>query len=1594
MFLTIVGLILLLAILINYTPVQNFLVGKVTDYLSKKLHTKVAIRHIRVDFLNHVLVQGLYVEDHARDTLLYAGEAQARITDWFFLKDQTPVISYIGLKNTYAHLYRTPKSNEWNYQFIIDAFDNGPKKQKQQKNDLEIDLKKLELENVRFHMDDAWTGDDMDFDIGKLLVDADNIDFKKKIIAVNNIDLSGFAMYMDSYEGGKPLDPNRKKKPYVIDTTVFNTDNWAIGVKKLALNDCAFHLKSDDDIPVVNEFDPAHMDITGIDIDVRNITIRKDTIHGQMKHLAANERCGIQVKDFRSAITVSPVASICDSLYLETNHSKLQRYYAMHYQRFPDFLDYIHKVVMTGKLNDAVVDARDVAYFAPQLRKLYPVTLKASGNAVGTVDNLVADHLDLTDGISTVKGDFSIKGLPDIDNSFMTFTSGDIATSGPAMIKYAPSLKNNPDVAIEKIQYLLFKGNFKGYISNFAANGTITSNLGTVVSDIKLDLPDRKNSGTLYAGNITSTNVQLGTLLRQPELGSITLKAAVKGNSFDPHNASAQINAVIAHMGIHGYDYKNITADGTLANKRFDGKMLVDDPNLALSFNGNIDFSQQLPAINAKAYLLKSDLTALKLITKDSVQATADLDLNMQGSNIDNFLGSAKLYNINLIRNKNRLDVDSIYVISANEGDSKTLTVQSNDVTAHIRGQYELSKLPYSIQYYLSGYLPNYIKKPTHTAPDQALSFDVTTREIERLLSIVAPSAHGFSNAAISGSLNTTMQDLRLNARIPYGAIGSIKMNNIVLDGAGNYRNLTVTGDVSNLALGDSVLNMSVNINTTLGNDSLRFNISTSSQLSYGTAVINGRAYARGDSLFLNILPSEFYLNQNKWEIPDGNHIVFSKNYLDIKNLYLFSGLQRISVTSGQEHTEHILGINLQELDLAQLSGIAGFSGYQPDGRINGSISIRDIFGRMKVFTNLKGTDIKLGTDTIGTVVIEGNYDAAKKVIELESESGVFRGNSSLTAHGTMSFDSTSNQRLDGQILVNHAPISWLSPVLSGLVSKLGGYANGTFQVKGTASVPDVAGNVALDSARLHVDYMGTDYTIPSGTLQLTNQAINVGRITVYDRFNNPAYLTGSVDHNHLRNFTFRLSLTSPNFEVMNLMDYENNNFYGQLMANLQSMTVRGPVDDISLNIKATPSQASHLYIPVKSTGDISNYSYITFKSYGTNQQSTTRKKNNRYNISILAVPTPDLEMTMILDPASGDQINAKGNGSINLHIASNADFNIQGKYEIEQGDYTFTFRQLFFKRTFIISSGSVIGFNGPISKTELNVNASYRTLARLYDLLSEKEIQSQLIPSSELTDAKTAQNVDVLLHMKGSLQKPELTFNLELPEKRSVGTYAYTKLERINANDRELFDQVASLLLIGYFIPPEGLVGTTATTGAINNMSEIISTTTSSQLTNIVNKLLGDKSLAIELKYKNYNLSDPSASGGINRNELRFGIRQNLFKDRVIVELGSYYDWGRPTSANTSATSALTLAGDFRVQYLVTQDGRIRLNGFRTSNYDVLVDRNISRAGIGISWRKSFDNVEEFFRSVKYNTHKQKEINKSMLNTDTVNIRRAEGTW
>ena len=66
-------------LLFEIPAVQNFVAREATEIISRKLGTRISIDRVDIGLFYRVSLDGFYVEDFQRDTLLYAGRLDARI---------------------------------------------------------------------------------------------------------------------------------------------------------------------------------------------------------------------------------------------------------------------------------------------------------------------------------------------------------------------------------------------------------------------------------------------------------------------------------------------------------------------------------------------------------------------------------------------------------------------------------------------------------------------------------------------------------------------------------------------------------------------------------------------------------------------------------------------------------------------------------------------------------------------------------------------------------------------------------------------------------------------------------------------------------------------------------------------------------------------------------------------------------------------------------------------------------------------------------------------------------------------------------------------------------------------------------------------------------------------------------------------------------------------------------------------------------------------------------------------------------------------------------------------------------------------------
>ena len=167
-------------LLVQTTFVQNLLVHQAAKTISHDLNTTVRIKHVDFALFNSMLLEGTLVLDRNKDTLLYAGSVNVNITDWFFFKDKIE-LKYIGLQDAVIHLNRS--DSVWNYKFILDYF-SSPTPAKRKQRNIDLNLNRVEFDNITIVQKDQWRGEDMSAFIKALDLDAREINFNKKLIRI------------------------------------------------------------------------------------------------------------------------------------------------------------------------------------------------------------------------------------------------------------------------------------------------------------------------------------------------------------------------------------------------------------------------------------------------------------------------------------------------------------------------------------------------------------------------------------------------------------------------------------------------------------------------------------------------------------------------------------------------------------------------------------------------------------------------------------------------------------------------------------------------------------------------------------------------------------------------------------------------------------------------------------------------------------------------------------------------------------------------------------------------------------------------------------------------------------------------------------------------------------------------------------------------------------------------------------------------------------------------------------------------------------------------------------------------------------------
>lgn len=1557
--------------MLQIPAVQTWAVSKVAKNLSGKLNTKVTIKRVNFRFFNKLQLEGLMIEDRAKDTLLYAGKAQASVTDWFIFKDKI-VLKNISFENTLVNMNRT--DSVWNYQFIIDYFVN-PNKKNNKKDDMILDVQKVHLNNIIFRKKDKWIGQDLFASLKKLDVIVDEFNISKKYISIREVYIEEPVFSQNDYEGNKPVVKDLTSvmaKIPVVSAFKWNNSGWVFKLKNLKVFNGQFlNEKYTERAPYTDRFDGQHLAFSEINGSLKNIFFINDTLSGNIS-IRGKEKSGLDIKKLESNLKFTPDLMEFKNLNLQTNNSKLGDYYAMSYNSFnKDMSSFIHNVTLEAKFKESVITSDDLAIFAPQLKN-WKRTFFIDGNAVGTIDNFTIKKMKVKTGNSLVEGDLTMRGLPDINTTYIDFTATNLNTTYNELTTVIPNIKNVTGVKLSEIGNVNFKGNFTGFTRDFVAYGKINTSLGLLDLDLNMKIPTVGFSS--YSGIINTQSFNVGRFLNNKNLGIVSLQGKIDGKGFTAKEINTNFKGTAKRFDFNNYNFQNIAIDGNFAKHIFKGNFSIKDPNLKIdTLIGSINLAKKDIAVNFDAAVQKADLKALNLIN-ENLSLAGNFSLNFTGSNIDNFLGTARVYNASLKKDSLNLSFDSLTLISQYIDNKKLLTLQTNELDASMEGQFSILQLPNAFKYFLSSYYPAYIKKPDAEVGNQDFSFYIKTNKVNDYIKLIDPRMDGFNDAIIQGNLQLDNSILNVSAQVPSFSYDGKQFNNINLLGNGNRDTLHANIDVGNIKISDSLSFPETKLLLAAGNDNTNIKLITRAGKILNDAELNARVQTLSDGVKIHFFPSSFVINNKKWLLEKDGELTVRKRFIDADEVRFKSGQQEIVIsTLFDDLTDdtHLVA----KLKNVVIEDFTPFFISDPTlaGNLTGTATLRNPFESPIIDFKGVADSFELNERYLGKVNLAGKYTTSTGQVAFTAKAQEKNYDFDLTGNYN-SKDSTGN-KLNLDFLANSFNLSILEPYLGTIFSKMEGTANGNLNVSNDGKNTYLTGKTNIRNGKVKIAYTQCSYSFDNQDIVFEKDLIDIGRIQLKDSLNNTGSISGKMNHHFFKDLSFNnVRFETPKLIVLNTTQKDNEQFYGYVIGSAL-MTINGPVTNLKMNISGQPSaiDSSHIFLPTGESQESNLIDYIDFIQFGSEMTADLRpdqSANILVNLDVVA--NPALKIDVILDEETGDIIKGQGNGKLNIKVGTKEPLTMRGRYDITKGEYTFNF-QTFLKKPFTLNSGSIT-WNGDPFEAIIDMDAEY--------LAKNVDISSLTINNN----FRQKEDIYILSHLTGSLSKPVITFEFKLPERSEFNRdyVVVNRLANFKYDENAMNKQVASLLLFNSFILENQNFLSQENTFALatNTIGGILS----SLLTNVFNSELERATNGVISTYIDIN---PTVNLQATATQLQANVRAGLkilFSNRLNVLIGGNLDYNNPYSNYLDRKGLFT--PDITIEWLLNKDGSLRVVGFNRTSIDITSGQR-NRSGVQLSYRKDFNNFTDIFKSRKriraIEEEKQRKARETPIKIDTL---------
>lgn len=1394
--------------------------------------------------------------------------------------------------------------------------------------------------------------------------------FNSKKIALASAHLRNPQIIIRRYEGDTQSDFKRVISKIAARPKKDTALRKAFIMDRIRIDNGTFYYDAEDFAgKPTGQTDFKHIALSGVEVNARNFYTRCGRVMAQIDHLEAWEKSEVLITDFASRIYVDTGRLHFMGTRIQTPESDIKLDLNLRAKDWKRYKYFTEEVNLNGTIQGhSELALSDLAHFVPAVKNL-TATVQLSGKVRGPISDLQLSKLKIATGDSTrIEGDFHLKGLPDIQKGKLNLNIQDIKLNRADLdtMGLFRAFSIRIPKSLHALRFANLKGTFSGQgdFDRFSANLRLQTNVGNF--HFQNSATDTTQGQTFMNGHLQAERVDIGRILHKRELlGCLDLQTSFSMIGKSLKTMTYDMSGQVSNLEIDQDIMAPLDFDLVFARNFFAGRMGCQDPDLDFDMGGIVDFRSDTSHTRYLLDLRNINLTPLHLLGDTGFCALqTKLDVNHIGNRVFDIYGNILLEDTRITRLDNQFHLDSLRLsIKQIDADIKQVAVRSDLLKLDAQGQWDIKNLGEESRRYITHYFPyafDSLPARDSLLPVPGFNLSLQLTDPDSLLDVFFPAWRMPLGMQLDLTYDARQKYSEVHLDLPYIQNGNIALmrNNIELHSDTNHIGMEL--QTKDLYLDDSLRFKDFAISLQKQNQNiLSYHIGwakDSAKISRQTASLNGNIQFLAPSK-IGILLQDFalYVGNTFWRnYPDGN-ILISKDSLVFDSVGMYSPQTHdgILIKGDLSHNPaSLLRADFSNFNFSYFDFLLRQFKMDIDAQINGFAEIKDFHGLFDLNANLSLDDLHINQTPYGKgeLNLAFNREEAVKAMFRILQAGQMTSDSrsSLILSGT--YRPKKDKLLAAEGRISGLPVSFLDGFFSSFAREMDGRLNGTFRIGGTLSRPIFDARFYSDSLAFTISALESRYVFSDLDFRLDSKEIRF----ISGRFKDPLFntegdLQGRISHNNFKDIRLDLGLNFNNLLAMNTSRQPGSLFWGTVFGS-GSLNITGPVSDLNMTLNAQVDENSDISFDFSSSSGGSGASFISFVEKQKNEDSLTALENLYARNRIRFAPKGRLTLDLNLNVTPGLNVNvglhnnsmagnlvATGNGILRLYMPG-GNPQLFGTYTIEGGEFDFSMVNLI-NRNFTLEEGGTISWIGPMADARVNIRADYQTKASLYPVLASLGVSEE--DAQQLKQNATVKSIIVL---SGNLTNPDIGFDIDLANTDEDTRDRFFSVIKKDDED-EMLRQTFSLLMFNSFMAVEGSTANSAGNAALSSSSEFIF----SQFNNFLSQFGSDFNVGVNYK-----------PGDINTNsEWQVSMSGQLFDDRLVINgnLG--------VSDRSNNTGANTVVGDVDVEWKFTEE--LRLRGFNHSNdQDLTKPANSYTQGVGIVFRRNFDNLHEFLHGTK----------------------------